>query len=72
MQVMDLIDKLQDLNGGLEIAIGDLQYNCCDKNIEINDGYMIDDYGELYNKEDYDEEEWNEIKDDLKPIILIV
>lgn len=72
MKVMDLIEKLYDLDGGMEIALGDMQFNCCDKNISIETDFMVDDNNELYNKEDYEDDEWDEIKDDLKPVVLMI
>lgn len=72
MKVRDLIDKLYNYSGNMDIALGDFQFNCCNENINIEDDFYVDEYGELYNKADYDENEWNEIFDDLKRIILIV
>lgn len=71
MRIGDLIDKLYEYPNNMEIALGNLKFDCCDKNIHIEE-YYVDSYNELYNKEDYCDEEWEGIIDDLKRIIVLV
>lgn len=72
MKIKELINALSKYDGDLEIAVGDLQFGCCNKEIYIEDGYKVDYLHEIHNKDDYSKEGWEELEKDLDPIVLII
>lgn len=72
MKVKELIEALSRYDGDLEIAVGDLQFGCCNKDIYIEDNFKVDSSNEIHHEDDYSKEEWDDFKDELEPIILIL
>lgn len=72
MKVKDAIKILEKLDGDMEL-LKEIEYN----GVYYNDVYdievvRVDSSGDVYYKEDYDEEEWSEILEDTKLAVGII
>lgn len=75
MKVGELIEKLSVYDSDMEVALGDLQFNCFDKNVAIIDEYKYQEGdNELLCKEDFSDEEWKDLnsEQELSKILILV
>lgn len=75
MKVGELIKKLSVYDSDMEVALGDLQFNCFDKSITITDDYNYQEGdNELLCREDFSDEEWEDLNSEqaLSKILILV